>query len=180
MEMARELDAGPKYLQRRIEIDPVENAGELSERLAHEGAALLLETLRGVDRGGLTPHEQRTDGISFAPRLKKQDGLIRWDEKADSVFNHIRGMNPWPGSFTYHAGNYIKILRAERATGDIGEAVPGKVLEVGIGGILVACGEGSLRILSLQAPGRRPLDAGPFLRGYGIEKGDVLGEEDVR
>jgi methionyl-tRNA formyltransferase len=180
MEMTRELDAGPIYLQKKIEIDPMENAGELSERLASAGAGLLLETLRSVDKEHLAPREQPGDGISFAPRLKKQDGLIRWEESAGSVLNHIRGMNPWPGSFTYHEGNYLKIHRAERAGEKVVEVSPGTVVRAGADGIIVACGEGSLRIVRLQAPGRRPLEVEAFLRGYGIDPGDTLGGEDGR
>ena len=175
MQMARELDAGPLYLQRRIEIDPTENAGALSAKLADAGADLLLETLRGIDGGRLAPREQPEEGISYAPRLKKSEGLINWEESARSVYNHIRGMNPWPGSFTYHGGNYLKILASAHAGNERAGGSPGTVLEAGAGGIVVACGEGSLRIVSLQAPGRKPLEAGAFLRGYTLERGDILG-----
>jgi methionyl-tRNA formyltransferase len=180
MEMTEALDAGPIYLQKTVPIDPMEDAGRLSERLAFEGAAVLLETLRGIDSGRLTAYEQPNAGISFAPRLKKDDGLIHWECGAVTVLNHIRGMNPWPGSFTYHGACYLKILRAEPAKEEPPEAPAGSVLKAGDDGIVVSCGKDSVRVLRLQAPGRKALDAAAFLRGYRIDRGDVFGSGEER
>lgn len=174
MEMRRELDAGPIYLQKRVVIGPAENAGELSERLSVEGASILLETLRGIDRGELAPREQPRDGVSIAPRLKKNDGLIPWELDAARVHDHIRGMNPWPGSHTYHRGEYLKVHRAEPFEVDRHPGGHGVVIEVGSGGIIVSCGSGAVRITRLQAPGRKVHDAQDFLRGYDLEPGEVF------
>jgi methionyl-tRNA formyltransferase len=171
MEMREKLDAGPIYLQKSVPIDPMENAGELSRRLSRAGASLLLETLRGIDRGELCSREQPSKGISSAPRLKKSDGLIPWELDAARVHDHIRGMNPWPGSFTYHGGDYLKVHQAEpcEAIGHPGR--PGVVVDAGRDGIVVSCGKGAVRIKKLQAPGRRVLEARDFLSGYDLEPG---------
>jgi methionyl-tRNA formyltransferase len=113
MEMVEELDAGPIYLQRRTPIDPMESAGDLSARLSISGAELLLETLRGLDGGMITPREQPKEGVSHAPRLRKEDGYIDWNRDAAAVHDNIRGMNPWPGSFTYHKASGRKALGVE-------------------------------------------------------------------
>jgi methionyl-tRNA formyltransferase len=174
MEMAEELDAGPIYIQKSVPIGPSENAGELSDRLSKEGASVLLETLRGIDRAELLPREQPAEGIGMAPRLKKSDGLIPWELDAARVHDHIRGMNPWPGSHTYHAGDYLKVHRAETCERADHTGFHGIVMEAGSEGIVVSCGSGAIRITRLQAPGRKALDAQDFLRGYNLGTGAMF------
>jgi methionyl-tRNA formyltransferase len=175
MEMVKALDAGPIYLQRAVAIDPMEDAGRLSDRLAGEGASLLLETLERIDSGGLGSCEQPDEGVSSAPRLSKGDGLIPWERDAVSVHNHIRGMNPWPGSFTYCRDSYLKIHRAEPYDLIPRSGPPGLVVESSGAGVLVACGRGTVRLKRLQSEGRRPLDVDEFLRGFTLGAGEVLG-----
>ncbi len=176
MEMVASLDAGPIYLQRVVPIDPLENAGELLERLAAHGADLLLETLRRIEAGTCTAVPQTEEGVSAAPRLSKRDGLVSWGRNAIDVHNHIRGMNPWPGSFTYYRKSYLKIHRA--APHDLvshGEP-PGTILNTGPDGVIVACGTGTVALLRLQYEGKRPLDAGEFIHGCALDEGTILGE----
>jgi methionyl-tRNA formyltransferase len=174
MEMERALDAGPIYLQRAVAVDPMENAGELSVRLAQEGASLLLETLRAIETGNLEPVPQPKEGISDAPRLSKADGLIPWGRDAVAVHNHIRGMNPWPGSFTNCRGGYLKIHEAEPADLLPRIAPPGTVIRAGAGNIMIAAGRGAVRIKRLQVEGKRALDTDEFLRGFQLAEGEVL------
>jgi methionyl-tRNA formyltransferase len=176
MEMVESLDAGPIYRQRVVPIDPMESAGELFERLASNGASLLVETLERIEAGSCEPVPQPEVGVSTAPRLSKKDGLVRWSGDAIEVHNHIRGMNPWPGSHTYHEGRYLKIHRAEPY--DLVEtgAAPGTVLEIDAGGAIVACGRGAVALKRLQCEGKRPLDIGEFVRGYRLDEGTILGE----
>lgn len=177
MRMVRELDAGPVYLQRRVEIGPRETAGELSGRLASIGAGLLVETLQRIETEGLEPVPQPVEGVSYAPRLGKRDGSIPWDRSAAAVHDHIRGMNPWPGSHTSLGGSLIKVLEAEPATReDRGEA-PGTVIRAAGEAVTVACGDGAVRLLRLQAEGRRPLPADQFLRGFRLAPGDRFAGE---
>jgi len=175
MEMAEALDSGPIYLQTVIGIDPMENAGRLSERLAAAGAPLLVETLRRIVREGLRPTPQSEEGVVKSPLLRKEDGLIPWEKDALAVHNHIRGMNPWPGSFCWYRGAYLKVHEAEpRDLVPRGEP-PGAILEAQGDTILVACGRGAVRLLTLQAEGKRALAVSEFLRGFALERGEILG-----
>jgi methionyl-tRNA formyltransferase len=175
MEMAAAVDAGPIYLQREIVIDRDDDAGSLSGKLAELGGRLLVETLTKIDAGTLTARPQPEAGVTFAPRLKKNDGLVPWELDAESVHNHIRGMNPWPGSFTYLDGTYIKIHRAAPIDEKNRAGAPGTVVAIDDRGILVACGRGTVVVSRLQAEGRRPLDAADFLQGSVLDVGAVFG-----
>jgi len=175
MEMAEALDAGPIYLQRIVPIDPSENAGSLSERLAGEGAPLLVETLRRIGRDGLRPVPQPEEGIVKAPLLRKEDGLVPWGLDSLGVHNHIRGMNPWPGSHTFYGEAYLKIHEAEPWDLVPRGEPPGRILEARDDRILVACGRGAVRLAALQAEGKRALGAAQFLRGFPLEPGASFG-----
>jgi len=175
MEMAEALDAGPIYLQTVVDIDPAENAGRLSERLAAAGAPLLVETLRRIAREGMRPTPQSEEGVVKSPLLRKEDGLIPWERDALAVHNHIRGMNPWPGSFCWYRGAYLKVHEAEVRDLVSGGTPPGAILEAQGDTILVACGKGAVRLLTLQAEGKRALSASEFLRGFALERGEIIG-----
>jgi methionyl-tRNA formyltransferase len=176
MEMAEALDAGPIYLQRMVPIGAQENAGAYAASLAAHGAPLLTETLRKICSDGLRPVPQPAEGVSTAPLLRKEDGLIPWERDAVSVHNHIRGMNPWPGSFTYCRGAYLKILDAEPYDLVPRAAPPGLILRASGDSIVVGCGRGAVRLNVLQAEGKRPLDAARFLQGYSLAQGEALGK----
>jgi methionyl-tRNA formyltransferase len=180
MEMAEALDAGPMYAQRVVPIGPKENAGELSERLASEGAEVLLETLERIRRDGLRPVPQPDAGMTRAPLLRKEDGLIPWEKDAVAVHNHIRGMNPWPGSFTFYRDVYLKVHEAEPVDLIPRTGAPGRILEANAEGVLVVCGRGAVRLKRLQGEGKRVLDAATFLHGFALEKGDSLGRSAIR
>lgn len=180
MEMSETLDSGPMYLQRIVSIDPMENAGLLSERLAVEGGRLLVETLRRICREGLRPVPQPEEGVVKAPVMRKEDGLVPWELDALGVHNHIRGMNPWPGSFSYYRGAYLKIHEAEPSDLVPRSAAPGLILEAKGDMILVACGRGAVRLKALQAGGKRAHKASEFLRGFPLEGGEVLGRGTPR
>ena len=175
MEMAEALDSGPIYLQTVVDIDPKENAGRLSERLAFAGAPLLVETLRRIAREGMRPTPQSEEGVVKSPLLRKEDGLIPWERDALAVHNHIRGMNPWPGSFCWYRGAYLKVHEAEVRDLVSGGTPPGAILEAQGDTILVACGKGAVRLLTLQAEGKRALSASEFLRGFALERGEIIG-----
>ncbi|MBN2070213.1 MAG: methionyl-tRNA formyltransferase [Candidatus Krumholzibacteriota bacterium] len=177
MRMVRDLDAGPVFMQAVEPIDPMEDAGSLSSRLAERGAGLLLKTLRAIEDENLSPVEQQEDGVSTVSLLKKEDGAIPWKKTAIEVHNHIRGMNPWPGSHTRYQGEYIKIHSAEPYDMIPSRAAPGGIVSASGDDLIVACGTGSIRIRTIQAQGKKVLEAGQFLRGYRIEVGSVLGQE---
>jgi methionyl-tRNA formyltransferase len=177
MRMVKALDAGPVYARKTVTVGPMDTAGDLFDRLAEEGGPLLVRTLDRITVEGLEPVEQPEEGVTFAPLLKKSDGLIDWNKKALSVHNHIRGMNPWPGSHTRAGGRLVKIHRSEPGEGGVDGTKPGMVLKASGGIIEVACASGSVRLTMLQAEGRKILPADEFLRGSGLQEGAVLGGE---
>ena len=178
MRMVRELDAGPVYARRVVPIGPMDTAGDLSSLLAVEGASLLVETLERITGEGLEPREQPEEGVTYAPRLKKSDGMIDWNMEAASVHDHIRGMNPWPGSYTTLSGKTLKVHRSVVGGDGAGGGRPGTVLRASGDVIEVACARGTVRLTMLQAEGRRVLPAGEFLRGTDLREGIVLGGDD--
>ena len=180
MEMVKEMDAGPVYLQRIVEVRPFENSQELSVRLSVIGAELVVETLTRRVVSGLEPVPQPEEHVSFARKLKKTDGLIPWEKDAISIHNHIRGMHPWPGSFTYINGKYIKVHKAEPVDLIKRDIEPGTVMKADEDEIIAACGTGAVRLSVLQAEGRKVLSASEFLRGFPIKSGDVLTKEGRR
>lgn len=168
------LDTGDILLQRRFEIGPEETAPELAARLAAGGAELLIETLRGLERGTIKPQKQNAAEASYAPMLKKEDGRIDWRRSAREIANRVRGFEPWPGAYTTFRGQLLHVRRARIAAG---EAVrPGR-LEVREGALLAACGAGWLEILELQPEGRKRQTAREFINGRQPRSGEILGEE---
>lgn len=175
MRMVKALDAGPVYAGRSVPIGPMDTAGDLFDILAEAGGPLLVETLDRITGEGLAPVEQPEEGVTFAPLLRKSDGLIDWNKKAAEVHNHIRGMNPWPGSHTRAGKRLIKIHRSEPCSGETGAAKPGTVIRAAGGIIEAACAHGAVRLTVLQAEGKKAMPAEEFLRGSAISEGTVLG-----
>ncbi|UCC65953.1 MAG: methionyl-tRNA formyltransferase [Deltaproteobacteria bacterium] len=165
------MDTGDILLVQEAEVGRDETAQELGERLAELGAKLLLETIRGLKEGTLQPIPQDEEGASYAPMLKKDDGLIQWEWEAHQIRNQIRGMIPWPVAFTLWGGKRIKIYQG--ITGD-GKGIPGEVISLQRA-IEVACGERSLFIKELQMEGGRRMGWDEFARGHRLTLGERLG-----
>jgi methionyl-tRNA formyltransferase len=173
MLMDEGLDSGDILLQREIEIRRTDNAEALYERLSVTGAELLIRTIEGIRNGSITPVPQSGEP-SYAPRLRKEEGLINWTLSADMIFNRIRGLYPWPTAYTYLGGRMIRILRADVLDG---RGNPGEVVQSEKDRLVVATGQGLLELLEVQMEGKRPMEIKPFLQGVGrnIRVGDRLG-----
>jgi methionyl-tRNA formyltransferase len=174
MRMDEGVDTGPVLAQRSLGIGPEETAGDLLDRLAGQGADLLIHTLRGVANGHCPPQPQNDEGAVYAPKLTRTLSAIRWDRHCVTVHNQVRAMNPWPGTSTYLENQLIKVSEARPWTVGSRGAAPGTVVSVSETGVEVACGMGSLLLTGLQVPGRRSLPVAEFLRGFQIEPGDKL------
>ena len=171
------IDTGDMLLKRAVEILPGETAGELTERLSHLGASLLVETLQQLAAGTLVRIPQKEEDMTYDPMLKKEMGIVDWQKPAEGIVNQIHGLNPWPGASTAFEGGRLKLLRA--AVTD-GSGMPGEVVTANPKeGLVVACGKGAVSILQLQAPGGKPMNSKDYLRGHPIETGRVLKEEEV-
>ena len=162
MRIEEELDAGPIYLERRVAIGPRENAGELSERLAREGASLLVETMRRLAAGDLTPRPQVGEP-SYCKPIRREDGRIDWSQPAEEIERRLRAYTPWPGVFTYLGRERIKLLDAD--PGPAADGHPPGTLLLGAGAALAVAGEGtSLRLTRVQRAGKKSVTGEEFLR----------------
>jgi methionyl-tRNA formyltransferase len=165
------MDTGPILLSREVEIKEEETAEELGEQLATIGGELARETIQGLKEKGLKPIPQDEKGATYAPLLKKGDGLIQWEEEAGRIRNQIRGMLPWPVAFTWLKGKRMKLFRGRTADG---AGAPGEITSFD-GGIEVACGTGSLFIEELQLEGGKKMGWEEFTRGHQLTRGEKLG-----
>jgi methionyl-tRNA formyltransferase len=169
MRMEEGLDTGPVATMERIAIDPDATAGDVHDRLAKLGAALMLRALMGVEKHELRLTPQASDGVTYAYKIDKGETQIDWTQPWRQVHDHCRGLSPFPGAWFEHAtAGRIKVLRTTRGNGG---GAPGRVLDEAL---TVACGGGAIRLLELQRAGRQPMRADEFLRGTAIAPGTVL------
>jgi methionyl-tRNA formyltransferase len=169
MQMDQGLDTGPVLLAETVPIGPAATAPELHETLALRGAALMLKALEGLAAGTIAPRPQDQVGVTHARKIGREEGRIDWRRPAAELERRVRALNPAPGTW-FEAGERIKLLASALAPGREG-AAPGTVLD---DDLAIACGEGALRPLLLQRPGRAPVAATPFLRGFALPPGTVL------
>jgi methionyl-tRNA formyltransferase len=176
MKMDAGLDTGGILTQATTPIHAEDNSETLHDRLARMGAELLLQTIPEYIAGGLSPRPQPVEGVSHAPKIKKQDGHIDWTQPARAIWNRVRGLVPWPGAFTYLPGQlHPYLLKLWHAEVDDLAGTPGEVLQADKSGIVVGCGREALRILVLQREGGRRLHAQEFLAGHPLLPGQTLG-----
>jgi methionyl-tRNA formyltransferase len=174
--LGKKVDSGDIILQEKVSIDPEDTAGSLSAKLTEVGAALLVEALRQLEAGTAPRIPQDESQASYARKLTKEDGQIDWKLSASQIANRVRGLNPWPGAYTFFSEKeHRKMLKlfAVRATPE-GAGPPGKVLTIK-DTLMVAAGEGSVELLRVQPEGRKPMEAAEFLRGHHIGEDTVVG-----
>lgn len=169
MQMDSGLDTGPVLLRAETPIASDETAGTLHDRLASLGAALLLNALNGLERGTLLPTPQGTEGVSYAPKIAKEEARIDWTRSAVDIDRQIRAFNPFPGAVAKLRDTELKVWRAALRS-DAGRS--GTIVRTGADGIVVACGVGSLALLELQRAGGKRLDASELLRGFPVSAGE--------
>jgi methionyl-tRNA formyltransferase len=177
MRLVSELDAGPIFLQSATQIGPSETAPELMQRLAETGAELLSETLKSIEHIELRP--QASEGATFAPILKREDGRIDWTMDAAAIERRVRGFQPWPNAHTTLDSRRLIIRQAGTENVPQPSDQPGRIIEARGDRLLVACGAATaLRILELQPEDSRRMSARDFLNGAHIKTGDVLGRDE--
>ena len=178
MRMEEGLDTGPMLRAAATPLEGREDAGSLSARLAHLGAAVLLETLEALEAGRLDPRHQDEAAATYAPRLTKEDGRVDWGGSSEAVDAHVRAMTPWPGAFTELGGESLRIQETRPVPGETSERASGTLLAVEGDGVLVACGEGSvISVEEVQRPGRRAVTGRDLWNGERLSAGERLGRE---
>lgn len=174
MKMDAGLDTGPMVSEVRTAIGPEDHAQTLHDRLAQLGGALLVRTIPDYVAGHIAPQPQPAEGATYARKIKKEDGRIDWTQSAQSIWHRVRALTPWPGTFSQlqmgSGSVLLKIWRVEPEMNRGGTA--GEILAASREGILVACGEGSLRLLEVQREGGKRLTAEQFLAGCPLKAGE--------
>ncbi len=169
------IDTGDILLQEAVKTSESETCGELTERLSHLGAQVLIRTLRALKDGTLCSRKQEESRMTYDPMLTKDMGTADFSKPSILVKGQINGLNPWPCVTVPVEGGRLKLLRAERSDGD---GIPGEVLRADSkNGLVIACGEGAVRILELQAPGGRAMRSEDYLRGHSLPAGIILKED---
>ncbi len=180
MLMDEGMDTGPMLLKERVLIGEDETAGELTGRLSEAGAGLLLRTIEALLKGEVAPEPQDNALATYAPSLKKKDGLIDWTRGAKEIKNLVRGVSPWPGAFTERKGRVLKIHRvqAHEDSEGGGEGIakrPGAIVRVERESFFVAGGRGLVEVLEVQPENKKRMSAGDFIKGYRPAEGEILG-----
>ena len=174
MQMDEGMDTGDVLAESRVPVD-AHNAEELFDILSVKGADLIAETLAKIEAGEQITAVPQEDALAtYAPMITKKDGQLDFSRPAAELERRVRGLYPWPGTYTYLNGQPFKIWTADLAEGTPGVA-PGTVLKADREGILIACSEGALLAKEVQAPGKKRMAADAYLKGHSIEKGTVLG-----
>jgi len=173
--MALALDAGEIIAQEKMRIDDDENAARLRQRMALVGAKLLVKVLNGRPLGQVALSPQDEAQVTWAPKLTKEMGLIDWKKTARSIIDQVRGLQPWPGAYTFYNGKMLKIIQIRKSTEDKGALPSGQVINVGKSGIHLACSDAALLITEVQPEAGKVMPAQSFVAGYKIAKGSSFG-----
>ncbi len=168
MRMDAGLDTGPILLAEPVPIGPRTTAGELHDELARRGATLLLDALDQYARGRIAPKPQPESGVTYAKKLRREEGALDWRRPAIELDRLVRALNPRLPTWFMHGGERISVRDAIPAAGS---GAPGAVLD---DKPTVACGAGALQLLRLQREGRAAMSAAEFLRGHALPPGTVL------
>ena len=170
MQMDAGLDTGPMLLRAAVPIGPAETGGTLHDRLADVGARLVVEALDRLP--DLPAMPQPAEGVTYAKKIGKAEGLLDWGRPAAELERRIRAFDPFPGCSTGSGETQVKIWAARASRTAEGAGAPGTLLAADSGGIVVATGDGLLVVTELQKPGGRRLPAADFLRGFPLSPGD--------
>ena len=169
MKMDEGLDTGPILAMQKTEITSLTTASSLFKWMSEEGANLLKEILPRYIEGQISPFSQPEEGVTHAPKLLKEEGLINWNNSAQQIDRQIRALNPWPGVYFYHNETVIKISSAQVVEYSQ-DLAPGTVLP----NLTIVCGHQALKITALQKPGSKVMTAEEFCRGYDLKSGTRL------
>jgi methionyl-tRNA formyltransferase len=168
MQMEAGLDTGPMLYTLKTPIHEDDTGGTLHDRLAELGAQALLASLPGLADGRLQAEVQDDSLANYASKLEKQEGLIDWSRPAEEIDRKVRAYNPWPVAQCRYDDKVMRIWQTQLLNEGCA-AIPGEVLRSGKAGIDVATGDGVLRILQLQMPGKRAMSAADFLNAHSME-----------
>ncbi|MFC4404628.1 methionyl-tRNA formyltransferase [Gracilibacillus xinjiangensis] len=173
MYMAEKLDAGDIISQAEIDILDDDDVASLHDKLSVIGADLLSDTLPALFANEITPIKQDDELATYAPNIKREEEEIDWKRSRQEVYNHIRGLHPWPVAYTKWQGKNVKVWRAEKSN-QTTDNLPGEIVSVSEDGLIVATGDNlTLKITELQPAGKKKMLVSDFIRG--IDLNDLVG-----
>ena len=165
MQMNAGMDAGPILQQSKSAINTQETSGDLHDRLSHEGGELLLDTLKKLSANNISPQAQDEKSVTLATKFNKQDAKIDWSQSANQITNQIRAFNPWPVAHTNWSDISLRIWQAEPIP-EQSSCPPGTLVKINPDSMDIACGDGMLRVLAVQLPGKTKQAFADFARGH--------------
>ena len=177
--MTDKMDAGDIMLQRKVEIDKEDTSETMDKKLSNLGTLLLLDAIRFIEKDKIKFEKQDKKKVTFAPKLKKEDGSIDWKKPASVIHNMVRGLRPWPCAFTFLDAKFLKIWKSE-VLASREKKEPGEIVDIREENFFVSCGKDLLIVKELQLEAGKRMDVASFLRGHKLEKGTILGAEDKK
>ena len=178
MYMAEKLDAGDILTSVEVPILEDDNVGTMHDKLSEAGAKLLSETIPKLLKNELTPIVQDEEKVTFASNIQREQEKVDWTQSGEVIYNHIRGLNPWPVAYTLLKGTVLKIWQSKKILNE-NKAAPGTVVNIEDDGIVIATGnETAIKITELQPSGKKRMSAEQYLRGAAsdLTTGTILGE----
>jgi len=167
------LDTGPVIMQKEVAVLPDETAGQLHDRLAMMSGDFLLKTIDRLVQGNMHETPQNDSLASYAPKINTSDCSIRWNQNAQKISAFIRALDPWPGAISRVRGKSLKMF-ASTVVDRTFAGIPGRIYDFDDKGLYIETSCGLVYVRELQLPGKKRLAAADFLRGFQIEKGDLL------
>ncbi len=174
MYMAKGLDSGDMLLKKEVAITPEDTFATLHDKMAQTGAALLLETLDGLEKGTISRIQQDHDAATYAPMITKETGHIDWSKNALDIIHLMHGLDPAPAAYTMYEDEVLKLYQAEKTEIAPANAAFGEIVAVLKKGFAVRCGDGCLLVTELQARGGKRMAADAYLRGHAMKEGVLL------
>ncbi|NMH71235.1 methionyl-tRNA formyltransferase [Bacillus sp. RO3] len=177
MYMVEKLDAGDIISQVEVEIEERDHVGTLHDKLSVAGAKLLIETVPRLLAGDITPVKQDDSKATFARNIKREQEKIDWSRSGEEIYNHIRGLHPWPVAYTTLENAVMKVWWGEKVQGH--SSVPGEIIKIEEDGFIVSSGDSvGIKVTDLQPSGKKRMSAKDYLRGAGshLKEGMMLGE----
>ncbi|WP_028840790.1 methionyl-tRNA formyltransferase [Thermodesulfobacterium hveragerdense] len=172
MLMDEGLDTGPILLQKKIPINPEDNAQTLAQKLSDLGKEAILEAINLHKKGLIKPIPQPEGGASYAPLLKKEDGFFTFKEPAWFIERKVKAFVLWPTAYTYIQGKILKVYKAKALESE--NNTPGEILRINQEGVLVGTSQGALLLMEVQPEGKKRMSAFEFACGKRLKPGDLL------
>jgi methionyl-tRNA formyltransferase len=177
MKVERKLDSGPVYSQAEVKITEDMNVGILHDILAQKGAKMLAEVLKNIQT--LKPVTQNHQESTYAKLIVKEDRIINFNDDVNTIFNQVRGLNPWPIAYTYYKGKQVQVWQCQKINSNkLNTKKNGQIIDIASHGPVVKCLNGAVVLTKLKPAGKKQMTGSEFCRGYRCTVADYFGESE--